>query len=257
MSYHRPFDRGTSQLVSWTQSDMPIRHHRASLTNHVVTCEPFSLRCAWVFYWKLPLRHFVCGWYDVATQCFTPYLSKRVLNWWLQKCFPLSLMIALGVPNHVKIFLFKNFITAAHHWKVKATTSTHFDTIIDCYQNTLIGEWWWKGAHEIHAPHIKQLNFKDVVERHLVMSRNISRPLTCITCLDISISILKQRRLIKPRLWYLCCYLDCTKMTSNFSSMAMVQNAFRLVLRHTSSHNLIRAVFVENWIIPLVVFDIC
>jgi len=44
-------------------------------------------------------------------------------------------------------------------------------------------------------------------------------------------------------------------MTSHFSSRAMVQNAFHFVLGHTPSHNLICAVFVENWIIPLVVFN--
>jgi len=37
-------------------------------------------------------------------------------------------MIALGVPNRVKIFFFKNFITARASLEGKATASTYFET---------------------------------------------------------------------------------------------------------------------------------
>ena len=107
----------------------------------------------------------------------------------IENCFPPSQMISFGVPNRVNMFSFKNFITTVHHWKVKQQLLPIWYRI-DCCQNILIGERRWKGAHEIYTPHIKHLNFKDVVERHLVTSKNISCPLICITCLDISISIL-------------------------------------------------------------------
>jgi len=37
-------------------------------------------------------------------------------------------MIALGVPNRVKLFFFSTFITARASLEGKATASTHFET---------------------------------------------------------------------------------------------------------------------------------
>ena len=46
----------------------------------------------------------------------------------LQKWEPLSLIIALGVPKQVNMFLCKNFKTVRVSFVLVAMTSTHLDT---------------------------------------------------------------------------------------------------------------------------------
>jgi len=138
----------------------------------------------------------IFGLYVVATWCFTQYLSKRVLNWWLQKYFSPSLMIGLGVPNRIKMFFFRNLSPHVHYWKVKQQLLSilkHNQLPLECTDWRTRME---RGPWNLY-PTYQTVNFKDVVERHLVTSRTIFHPLTCITCLNISISILKQLRPIK------------------------------------------------------------
>ena len=47
----------------------------------------------------------------MAALCFTPYLARRFSKGLLQKCEPLSLIMALGTPNLEKMFSFKNLNT--------------------------------------------------------------------------------------------------------------------------------------------------
>jgi hypothetical protein len=49
-----------------------------------------------------------------------------------------------------------------------------FGDIIYPYQNVLIPKRWWKGAHEIDTPYIKNFNYEDGVHWHNIFPRHSS-----------------------------------------------------------------------------------
>jgi hypothetical protein len=49
-----------------------------------------------------------------------------------------------------------------------------FGDIVYPYQNVLIPKRWWKGAHEIYTPNIKNFDYKDGVQRHHITPRHSS-----------------------------------------------------------------------------------
>ena len=55
-------------------------------------------------------------------------LSEEALKGLLQKCKPISLIMALGTPNLENIFSFKNFSTTLWSAALQGTTSTNLDT---------------------------------------------------------------------------------------------------------------------------------
>jgi hypothetical protein len=49
-----------------------------------------------------------------------------------------------------------------------------FGDIVYPYQNVLIPERWWKGAHKIDTPDIKNFNYEDGVQWHHISPRHSS-----------------------------------------------------------------------------------
>jgi hypothetical protein len=64
----------------------------------------------------------------VATLCVILYFFIKDSNGLLQKCVPPSLIIAQGIPNRLKIFSFKNFITVLWSLFRLGIASIHFET---------------------------------------------------------------------------------------------------------------------------------
>lgn len=66
----------------------------------------------------------------LSCSCFVLYLilAKNVSKASLQKCDPLSLIMALGVSNFVKMFFFNNLITTLASLVGNVNVSTHFET---------------------------------------------------------------------------------------------------------------------------------
>jgi len=62
------------------------------------------------------------------TLCVIPYFFVKDSNGLLQKCFPPSLIMARGIPNRLKIFYFKNFITVLWSLFQLGIASIHFET---------------------------------------------------------------------------------------------------------------------------------
>jgi hypothetical protein len=49
-----------------------------------------------------------------------------------------------------------------------------FGDIVYPYQNVLIPKRWWKGAHEIYTPNIKNFDYEDGVQWHHISPRHSS-----------------------------------------------------------------------------------
>ena len=64
----------------------------------------------------------------MATLCVIPYFFIKDSNGLLQKCVPPSLIMARGIPNRLKIFSFKNFITVLWSLFRLGIASIHFET---------------------------------------------------------------------------------------------------------------------------------
>jgi len=107
----------------------------------------------------------------------------------LQKCVPLSLRRALGMPNLMKIFFLGNLrITLRnivnHHNDVKVAIGKR------------------KRTHEVNLPNIKQLYFNYATLRHLMPLGDVPYSLTSITSHDKFPCILEEHRLLEASLEY-------------------------------------------------------
>ena len=60
--------------------------------------------------------------------CLIPYLLMSFANILFAKWLPPSLMIVLGVPNLLKMFLYKKITTVLASFLRQAISSTHLDT---------------------------------------------------------------------------------------------------------------------------------
>ena len=69
-----------------------------------------------------------------------------------------------------------------------------FGDIIYPYQNVLIPKRWWKGAHEIDAPDIKNFNNESGVQWHHISLRHSSQALTSLTSPAKFIGVFEQSR---------------------------------------------------------------
>jgi len=95
-------------------------------------------------------------------------------------CVPLSLISTLETPKQGKMILLNILVTTLGSSVGLAMASTHLE-IVPSNQNVLVNFGGRKRPHEVNAPNVKNLNFKDVVERHLILPRYIAHPQAMIT----------------------------------------------------------------------------
>jgi len=143
---------------------------------------------------------FVWGWYVVDNLWLMEYFCIRASKTLLQKCDPLSLIIALGVQNREKMFPLRNF---NNHFVVIGL-SWHsfypFRDVIYSNQNELVTEGIREWSHVVDTPNIKNFDFKNRVQRHHVSSWNFPNPLIICTWLAKVEWVFEKSGPIKPTL---------------------------------------------------------
>jgi hypothetical protein len=101
-------------------------------------------------------------------------LEKQGFEEPVQKCLPPSLMMARGVSESAEDVGLDEF----HYHLVIIGLGGHnfypFGDIVYPYQDVLIPERWWKGAHEIDTPDIKNFDYEDGVQWHHISPRHSS-----------------------------------------------------------------------------------